>query len=65
MKFSELQTMSDEHLVITLKEAKDALFRLKIQARMERLESVSELHKHKKMIARIYTLQRQRTTSSN
>lgn len=61
MKFSELVGMSDEQLDILLKETKDGLFRLRVQSRMERLESFSELHKNKKLIARIYTLKRQRS----
>jgi large subunit ribosomal protein L29 len=40
-----------------LKEAKDTLFRLRLQAKMERLDSPSELKKNKRLIARILTLQ--------
>ncbi|MDR1486282.1 MAG: 50S ribosomal protein L29 [Planctomycetaceae bacterium] len=56
-KTSELWDMSPEQLDIVLKEAKETLFRLRLQARMERLDSPSELKKNKRLIARILTLQ--------
>ncbi|MDR0704954.1 MAG: 50S ribosomal protein L29 [Planctomycetaceae bacterium] len=56
-KMSELRDMSSEQLEIVLNEAKDTLFRLRLQARMERLDSPSELKKNKRLIARILTLQ--------
>lgn len=56
VKFSELQDMSADQLEVQLKEAKDTLFRLRLQARMERLDSPSELKKNKRLIARILTL---------
>ena len=48
--------MSDEQLNILLKEAKDTLFRLRLQARMEKLDAPSELRKNKKLISRILTV---------
>lgn len=36
-KATELREMSDEQLVLTLKEASENLFRLRIQAQTERL----------------------------
>jgi large subunit ribosomal protein L29 len=59
-KASELREMSDEHLALTLKEAAEALFRLRIRAQTERLDAPSELRKHRRLIARVKTLQRQR-----
>ena len=59
-KFSELRDMSTDQLEVLLKEAKDTLFRLRLQARMERLDSPSELKKNKRLIARIMTLQTMR-----
>lgn len=56
-KNKELRDMSPEQLNILLKEARDSLFRLRLQSRMERLDSPSELKKNKKLIARILTLQ--------
>jgi len=55
-KITELRDMSVDQLEATLKEAKETLFRLRLQARMERLDSPSELKKNKRLIARILTL---------
>ena len=52
--------MSSEHLALVLKDARDKLFRLRLQARMERLDSPSELRKNKQIIARVLTLQKER-----
>lgn len=59
-KSSELREMSDEQLGLTLKEAAENLFRLRIQAQTERLDAPSELRKFRRLIARIKTIQRQR-----
>ena len=59
-KINELRDMSSEQLEVLLKDARDTLFRLRLQARMERLDSPSELKKNKKLIARILTLKTQR-----
>ena len=60
MKASELREMSDEQLTPTLKETTESLFRLKIKAQTEKLEAPSELQKHRRLAARIQTVQRQR-----
>ena len=60
MKAKELREMSDEQLQLTLKEACERLFRLRIQAQTERLDAPSELRHHRQLIARIKTIQRQR-----
>ncbi|MDR3182360.1 MAG: 50S ribosomal protein L29 [Planctomycetaceae bacterium] len=57
LKINELRDMSVDQLDATLKDAKDTLFRLRLQAKMERLDSPSELKKNKRTIARILTLQ--------
>jgi large subunit ribosomal protein L29 len=57
VKIGELRDMSVDQLDATLKEAKERLFHLRLQARMERLDSPSELKKNKRLIARILTLQ--------
>jgi len=56
MKPGEIRDMSDEQLNILLKEAKETLFRLRLQARMEKLDAPSELRKNKKLISRILTV---------
>jgi large subunit ribosomal protein L29 len=59
-KLTELRDMSDEQLGITLKEAVDRLFRLRIQRQTERLDAPSELRRNRRLVARIKTLQTQR-----
>lgn len=60
MKVSELREMSDEQLGLTLKEAAEGLFRLRLKAQTERLDAPSELMKNRRLIARIKTLQSER-----
>jgi large subunit ribosomal protein L29 len=60
MKASELREMSDEHLGLTLKDACESLFRLRIQAQTERLDAPSELRRHRRLIAQVRTIQRER-----
>jgi large subunit ribosomal protein L29 len=57
---SELRDMSDEQLGLTYNETVDTLFRLRIQAQTERLDAPSELRRHRRLIARIKTVQRER-----
>ncbi len=59
-KASELREMSDEQLALTLKETTGNLFHLRLQAQTERLDAPSELRKHRRVIARIQTIQNQR-----
>lgn len=60
MKAKELRDMSDDQLTAMLKDARDAVFRLRVQAKMERLDSPSELKKNKTAVARILTVMGQR-----
>jgi large subunit ribosomal protein L29 len=60
MKAAELREMSDEQLELTLRETADNYFRLRIQAQTERLDAPSELRRHRRLIARAKTIQRQR-----
>jgi large subunit ribosomal protein L29 len=60
MKAAELRDMSDEQLALSLKEASEHLFRLRIQSQTERLDAPSELLRQRRLIARIKTVQRQR-----
>ena len=60
-KVTELREMSDEQLGLTLKEANENLFRLKIQQQTEKLDAPSELRRNRRLVARIKTLQTQRT----
>jgi large subunit ribosomal protein L29 len=60
MKASELREMSGEQVDLTLKEAAETLFRLRLKSQTERLEAPSELKKHRRLIARLKTIQSQR-----
>jgi large subunit ribosomal protein L29 len=60
MNATELREMSDEQLQLTLNETAESLFRLRLQAQTERLDAPSELLRHRRLIARIKTLQRER-----
>lgn len=60
-KAAELREMSDEQLQLTLNETAETLFRLRIKAQTERLDAPSELRKHRRLIARIKTVQSQRS----
>ncbi len=60
MKAAELREMSDEQLTALLHETTESLFRLGIQAQTERLDAPTELKKHRRLIARIHTIQGER-----
>ncbi|NOZ39877.1 MAG: 50S ribosomal protein L29 [Planctomycetes bacterium] len=57
---NELRDMSEEQLELTLKEAKENLFRFHIQAQTDRLDAPSELRKHRRLVARVKTIQTER-----
>ena len=59
-KAAELREMSDEQLALTLKDACEQLFRRRLKAQTERLDSSSELTKNRRLIARIKTIQNER-----
>ena len=63
-KVAELREMSDEQLRLTLKEAAENLFRLRIQSQTERLDAPSELRKHRRLIARVKTIQAERARAA-
>lgn len=60
-KASELREMSDEQLQLTLKETAEGLFRLRIKSQTERLDAPSELRKQRRLVARIKTIQTERS----
>jgi large subunit ribosomal protein L29 len=59
-KAAEFREMSDEQLNEVLRETRELLFRLRLQAQTERLDAPSELRKHRRLIARIETVQNER-----
>jgi large subunit ribosomal protein L29 len=60
-KPSELREMSDEQLGFALRDARQELFRLRFQSAAERLDAPSNLKKLRREIARIQTIQNERT----
>ena len=64
-KATEFREMSDEQLTLTLKETADNLFHLRIRAQTERLDAPSELMKHRRVIARIKTIQTERASKAS
>lgn len=64
MKAKEIREMSQEQRAALLKETADKLFKLRVQARMERLDSPSEVVKAKRLIARIKTIQTEMAQNS-
>ncbi|MEX2114958.1 MAG: 50S ribosomal protein L29 [Pirellulales bacterium] len=63
-KAKELREMSDEQLGLTLKEAAETLFRMRIQSQTERLDAPSELRKQRRLIARVKTIQSERVAKT-
>ncbi|MBO7679166.1 MAG: 50S ribosomal protein L29 [Thermoguttaceae bacterium] len=53
----ELREMSVEQRASLLKETTTKLFKLRVQSKMERLDSPSEVKKAKKLIARLKTIE--------
>lgn len=64
MKANELREMSDDQLTATLKDAAESIFRLKMQAQTERLDAPTELRRHRRLIARIKTIQNERASAA-
>ena len=63
-KTSEIREMNDDQLLHELRETQQELFRLRFQASTEKLDAPSNLRKLRKVIARIKTVQRERTLPS-
>ncbi|MCA9055375.1 MAG: 50S ribosomal protein L29 [Planctomycetaceae bacterium] len=58
---SEYREMSDEQLTAELSQTQQELFKLRFQAATEKLDAPSNLRKLRRSIARIKTIQGQRT----
>ena len=63
-KANELREMSDEQLQLTLTEATENLFKMRIQQQTEKLDAPSELKKARRLIARCKTIQSQRAVQA-
>lgn len=59
-KAKELREMSSEQLDFSIKESRDKLFQLRMQAATEKLDAPSNLRKTRREIARIQTILRER-----
>ncbi len=64
MKMKELREMSDEQIVLTIRETEQNLFRLRMQAQKQILDAPSELRRQRRLIARAKTLQTERQTKA-
>jgi len=64
MKISEVREMNDEQLAAELNETRRVLFDLRFQAATERPDAPSEFRKLRKKIARILTVQNERSKSA-
>ncbi len=60
MKTHEITGMSDDELLLALRDTEKHLFQLRFQSATDRLETPSEIAKAKRGIARIKTIQRSR-----
>jgi large subunit ribosomal protein L29 len=56
-----LRQMSDEQLAANLREACTKLFKLRVQSQTDQLDSPTEVKRNRRLIARIKTIQRERT----
>jgi len=65
MNASELREMSDEQLEITIKDASQSLFHLKMQAQTERLDAPTKLRENRRLIARCKTIQTERAMAAS
>ena len=60
-----IRELSDEQINAKINELKQALFNLRLQAEVGKLENTAELRKVKKEIARCYTVLTERANANN
>ena len=60
VKAAELRELSEQELIVRLKEAKAELFNLRVQAATGQLDNNRRLQVIRREIARIYTIMRER-----
>lgn len=63
MKAKELREMNDEQLALTVRDAADEMFRLRLKSKTERNDSPSKIRHNRRLIARVRTVQRERELS--
>ncbi len=59
-KSSELRGLDDAHLAETLKDSVKSLFDLRFRSSSDRTTTIGESKRHRRQIARIKTIQRER-----
>ncbi|MDR0690717.1 MAG: 50S ribosomal protein L29 [Streptococcaceae bacterium] len=64
MKVSEIRELTSADLTLKEKELKEELFNLRFQAAVGQLENTARIKKVRKTIARIKTVQREKTLSN-
>lgn len=63
-KASELREMSDDQLEMTALEAAETMFRLRLQSQTDRVDVPSQKKKNRRLIARVRTIQTERSKAS-
>ena len=63
MKVSELREMSDEQLELTAVDAAETMFKLRLQSQTDRVDVQTQKLHNRRLIARIRTIQGERTRS--
>ena len=63
-KAKELRDMGDEQIRLVWKDAAETLFRLRIQAQMEKLAAPTQMKKLRRTIARCQTILHQRAAAA-
>jgi len=64
MKVSEIRELTSADLTLKEKELKEELFNLRFQAAVGQLENTARIKKVRKTIARIKTVQKEKTLSN-
>ena len=61
MKASELREMSDEQLELTAVDAAETMFKLRLQSQTERVDVPTHMRHNRRLIARVRTIQTERS----
>lgn len=64
MKAKELREMSDEQLELTAVDAAETMFKLRLQSQTDRVDVPTQMRHNRRLIARIRTIQTERTKKS-
>lgn len=64
MKAKELREMSDEQLELTAVDAAETMFKLRLQSQTDRVDVPTQMWHNRRLIARIRTIQTERTKKS-